>query len=161
MILNVGCGDYINEGFDEGAKYVGIDNLSDFTRGGEVVGIDALLAEFKKCVVNNYGEEEAREHLKWFVVADAKHLPFKDKVFGKIFSCRFMGRYEDFSWQEINRVLKGDEVFLSSADDDFFTIHMYEMTEFFSQFEFEVKFRPEIEDRLDEAPIDLDVTLRR
>lgn len=157
MILNVGCGDYINEGFDEEEGYVGIDNLSDFTRGGEVVGVDALLAEFKECVVNNYGEEEAKEHLKWFVVADARHLPFRDKVFSSIFSCRFMGRYEDFSWDEIDRVLKGGMVFLSSADDDFFDIHIRTFTKFFGSFEADVKYRPDNE----EDPIDLDVTLRR
>lgn len=88
MILNIGCGSYINEGFEE--PCIGIDDLSDF--GNEDDPIESKLQKFKEHVHNTYEEIEANELLKCFVVADAERLPFREQVFDKVFCLRFIGR---------------------------------------------------------------------
>jgi hypothetical protein len=97
MILNIGCGEIVNEGFVE--PFVGIDNLSGIvcTKGE---GIHSKLERMLKWF-------EVASDKRRFIVADIRHLPFKSGTFDKIFSCRFIGRYhlDRDEWDELVRVL--------------------------------------------------------
>jgi hypothetical protein len=163
MLLNLGCGDFIDEDFNEGTAFVGIDSLDAFSGEGENYTIEKKLVEFKKCVVDNY-EDQAPEILRRFVVADARQLPFKDKVFDTVFSCRFIGRYpESFSWREVDRVLQeGGIVDVRLADDAILDREsLADFLQYFNRFEVECTYLPGKKELEDGDPIGLQLTIRR
>jgi len=130
MILEVGCG------FDCGVQSdVSVDNGRDWDGN-----FDLMIQQLR----------EVECDLSKLVIADVNKLPFKDRVFDKVTSSRFIGRNPRAgAWKELNRVLKEGatiEVFSAHNDVIFHPNRLIGMLKYFPTFHSEVIYLPSKQD---------------
>jgi len=149
--LNIGCDDNVIENSSGCNFYIGIDNLCHYDKN---LSIHEKIDLWKDHVSQDSQYTNQTKKFKGkFVVADANNLPFKDNVFIKVNSSRFIGRYKIKNViEETYRVLKNNgkfEIYSSYVLNNFFNKLIFDLLKFFEKINLKVQNFDEEENYMD------------